>query len=201
MFVVAAIVAVIVGVSTQWRYAALAGWDAGALTFVVWVAIATFPLDPAQTASHATRENPGRAVSEGILIGASLASLAAVGVVLIAANSTTGAAQDGLALFAVASVALSWLSVHLLFMLHYARLYYGDPVGGVDFNQQEPPQYLDFAYLALTLGMTYQVSDTAIRSSAVRRTALRHALLSFLFGAVILASTINLVVSLGSGKG
>jgi uncharacterized membrane protein len=71
----------------------------------------------------------------------------------------------------------------------------------VDFNQQEPPQYLDFAYLALTLGMTYQVSDTAIRSSAVRRTALRHALLSFLFGAVILASTINLVVSLGSGKG
>jgi uncharacterized membrane protein len=201
MFVVAAIVAVIVGVSTQWRYAALAGWDAGALTFVVWVAIATFPLDPAQTASHATRENPGRAVSEGILIGASLASLAAVGVVLIAANSTTGAAQDGLALFAVASVALSWLSVHLLFMLHYARLYYGDPVGGVDFNQQEPPQYLDFAYLALTLGMTYQVSDTAIRSSAVRRTALRHALLSFLFGAVILASTINLVVSLGRGKG
>jgi uncharacterized membrane protein len=88
--------------------------------------------------------------------------------------------------------------VHSLFTLEYARLYYEEPVGGVDFNQQERPTYRDFAYLAFTLGMTYQVSDTSIGSSAVRAVALRHALLSSVFGAVIIAATINLVVGLAN---
>jgi len=44
--------------------------------------------------------------------------------------------------------------------------------------------------------MTFQVSDTAITQRAMRRTVLRHALLSFLFGAVILATTVNIVASL-----
>ena len=62
---------------------------------------------------------------------------------------------------------------------------------------KEPPRYLDFAYLAFTLGMTFQVSDTNLQTSAIRATALRHALLSYLFGAVIIAVTINLVAGLG----
>jgi uncharacterized membrane protein len=66
----------------------------------------------------------------------------------------------------------------------------------VDFNQTEPPQYRDFAYLAFTLGMTYQVSDTNLTSSTIRREALRHALISFVLGVVVLAATINLVATL-----
>lgn len=69
----------------------------------------------------------------------------------------------------------------------------------MNFNLTAPPRYMDFAYLAFTLGMTFQVSDTDIENTAIRATALRHALLSYLFGAVILAATINLVASLGSG--
>jgi uncharacterized membrane protein len=65
------------------------------------------------------------------------------------------------------------------------------------FNQAERPDFRDFAYVALTIGMTFQVSDTDLQSSAMRATALRHALLSFLFGAVILAATVNLVAGLG----
>ena len=41
--------------------------------------------------------------------------------------------------------------------------------------------------------MTYQVSDTGVTSRRIRRSVLRHALLSFLFGTVIVAVTINVV--------
>jgi uncharacterized membrane protein len=81
-------------------------------------------------------------------------------------------------------------------MLRYARLYYADPVGGVDFNEDVRPDFSDFAYLAFTIGMTYQVSDTDLTNRRIRRTALRHALLSFLFGTVIVAMTINIVAGL-----
>jgi uncharacterized membrane protein len=101
-----------------------------------------------------------------------------------------------LAALAVGSVALSWLLVHTLFTLRYARLYYRGAVGGINFNQAEPPQYTDFAYLAFTLGMTFQVSDTNIQNHEIRSTALRHSLLSFVFGSIILATIINLVAGL-----
>ena len=104
-----------------------------------------------------------------------------------------------LASLAVVSVAVSWLSVHTIFTLRYALLYYTQPVGGIGFNQQQPPDYRDFAYVALTLGMTFQVSDTELQDSDIRATALRHALLSYLFGAVILAAAVNLIAGLSSG--
>ena len=99
---------------------------------------------------------------------------------------------------ALASVVLSWGMVHTIFTLRYAHLYYDGTSGGVDFNDSGPPTYADFAYLAFTFGMTFQVSDTALTSQPIRRTALRHGLLSYLFGTGILATSINLVVSLGS---
>ena len=64
---------------------------------------------------------------------------------------------------------------------------------GIDFNQPEPPRYTDFAYLAFTIGMTYQVSDTSIQNHSLRMATLQHALLSFPYGSVILATLINLV--------
>jgi uncharacterized membrane protein len=87
--------------------------------------------------------------------------------------------------------------VHTIFTLRYARLYYTGRDEGVDFNQDDPPSYADFAYLAFTVGMTFQVSDTQITHHAMRAAILRHALLSYLFGTVIVATTINLVAGLG----
>jgi uncharacterized membrane protein len=80
-------------------------------------------------------------------------------------------------------------------MLRYASLYHHNG-GGIAFPQDEPPDYGDFAYLALTIGMTYQVSDTALKDKTIRMTALRHALLSFVFGTGVLAMTINVVAGL-----
>lgn len=128
-------------------------------------------------------------------------SLGAVGFFLLQASSAKGSTQDLLAGVGVATVILSWLVVHSVFTLRYAMLYYTGKDGGVSFNQSAPPRYSDFAYLAFTLGMTFQVSDTDIQTPAIRATALRHALLSYLFGAVILATTINLVAGLASSSG
>jgi uncharacterized membrane protein len=69
-------------------------------------------------------------------------------------------------------------------------------VGGVEFNESDPPAYLDFAYIAFTVGMTFQVSDTSLKTKPIRRIALSHALMSYLFGAVIVAMAINIVASL-----
>jgi uncharacterized membrane protein len=192
---VAAVVTAIMG---DWRYALGVGWVAAALVFDTWIWLATWHLSAEQTAAHATAEDPNRPIGDVIMLSASVASLAALALVLVDAHDATGAAQVLLALLAVASVAMSWITVHTIFTLRYASLYYGTPIGGIDFNQEERPDYRDFAYLALTLGMTYQVSDTNLQNSVVRGTALRHALLSYVFGAIILAAAVNLIAGLGS---
>jgi uncharacterized membrane protein len=198
MVAVGTAVAVITGILGEWPYAAVAGWDGAAVVFSTWVWIVIAPMTPAATKSHATRENPGRAVSDVIVILAAVASLAAVGVVLIHAAAARGATQGLLAGFGVVSIALSWFAIHTLFTLRYALLYYSGHDGGIDFNQAAPARYLDFAYVSFTIGMTFQVSDTDLVKPSIRATVLRHALLSYLLGAVVLASSINLVVSLGS---
>nr|NLI50492.1 DUF1345 domain-containing protein [Propionibacterium sp.] len=179
--------------------AGVAGWIVLASTFSMWTWLVVRGLDAADTRGHATREDPTHAVSRVVLVLASLASLVGVGVILLFSSSSKGSVPWE-ALTGVASVAASWVLVHVLYMLHYARLYYSDGTGeAIDFNGEGDPDYHDFAYLAFTLGMTYQVSDTALTGSDVRRVALAHALLSYLLGAVILAVTINLVVQLASG--
>jgi uncharacterized membrane protein len=92
---------------------------------------------------------------------------------------------------------LAWAAIHTVFTTRYARLYYRGTSGGIDFNEKEAPRYSDFAYLAFTIGMTYQVSDTDLKTKEIRATALRQALLSYLFGVVIIAAMINLIAGLG----
>jgi uncharacterized membrane protein len=198
-FVVMVIVGVIAALLTAalgwWQYAPTVGWAVAALIYSTWVWIVIWRLDPEQTKEHASREEPARGVTDALIVVLSLASLFAVGFVLVSAGSASGAQRIILACLALVSVALSWLMLHTLFTLRYARQYYSGN-GGIDFNQTDPPQYTEFAYLSFTIGMTFQVSDTNITSHAVRRTALRHGLISFVFGAVILASTINLIAGL-----
>ncbi|MHB8449995.1 MAG: DUF1345 domain-containing protein [Mycobacteriales bacterium] len=153
-------------------------------------------LSAAATKAHAAREDPSIRMSELIVLAAGVALLAAVGLVLIRACHAMGATKAYLIALGVVSVALSWALVHTLFTLRYARTYYEKPEGGINFNETDPPTYLDFAYVELTIGMTFQVSDTNLGSKPIRRIALTHAALSYLFGAVIVALAINVVASL-----
>jgi uncharacterized membrane protein len=178
------------------RSAPLVGWDVLAVVFCGWVWSTIWTLDAESTASHAAREEPGRNLTDLALLGAAIASLVAVGVVLFGAGHASGNAKYVQAGFALFSVFVSWTLIHTLFTLKYARLYYSGTPGGIDFNESSAPDYADFAYLSFTIGMTFQVSDTNIETKEIRRTALRHAWLSFPLGAVIIATSINLVAGL-----
>jgi uncharacterized membrane protein len=177
--------------------APLVGWDGLALTYVCLTWWRIWPLDAEQTARRATRHDTTRSVAYALLMLAALASLVAVGAVLFKATRSTGTTELLRVTLGVGSVVVSWALVHTTFALHYARTYYSDHGGaGIDFNQDEPPRYTDFAYLAFTIGMTFQVSDTPLGTSAIRRVALFHALMSYLLGTVILAGTVNLIAGL-----
>lgn len=183
------------GTLSSWRLAPALGWTVAGLIYAIWTILAVGRMSPVRTGEHATREDPTVGVTDVIVLLASIASLG--GVVDLLTASSSGSPALG-ASISIASVVTSWIVVHTVFMLRYARLYYGDVPGGIDFNQKERPAYVDFAYLAFTLGMTYQVSDTDLQTRLIRATVLRHALVSYLLGAVILATTINLIASLGS---
>jgi uncharacterized membrane protein len=189
-------VAVAVGNTVGWRFA-LVGWVVTAGVYVVWTRLLLGGMDADQTREYVTREDPTRWVADAVIVSASVASLAGVGYV-VAAGSRSGAGAVVAALLGILTVAASWFAVHTLFTAHYARLYYSDEPGGINFHDPEPPRFRDFAYVAFTVGMTYQVSDTEIALSSIRATVLRQALLSYLLGAVVLAVTINLIAGLGS---
>ncbi len=190
-------VGVAVGAATavpaSWRYGLLLGWMAGAATFVVWMWMIIWPMQAPDTAQHAVREDSRRAATDIVFIVAAVASLGAVGLLL---TSSSGGNKNLAAGLSLSSIFLAWATVHSIFTTRYARLYYTGADGGIDFNEKDPPRYSDFAYLAFTIGMTFQVSDTDLSTKEIRRTALGHALLSYLFGTVIIASTINLIAGL-----
>lgn len=197
------------GVTGHWVEAPTLGWGAAALTYVVWVWVVVGGMDPAQTRAHATAEDPSRGATDVLILAANVASLAAVAAVVVDSHRGDDGSRLGGGLLALGSVALSWMLVQTLFTLRYAELYYSQLEGdggdgsrnssseaGINFNQAEPPRYTDFAYLATSLGMTYQVSDTNLQNHRIRAEALKHGLLSYLFGTIILAATINLVIGL-----
>jgi uncharacterized membrane protein len=195
-FAVAIVVGSAVAAAGAGRAAPLIGWDILAVIYCGWVWSTIWKLDPESTASHASREEPSRDLADLVLLGAAIASLIAVGLVLFRAGGARGSLKYIEAGLALVSVFVSWTLVHTVFTLKYARLYYTGTPGGIDFNDAGPPDYPDFAYLAFTIGMTFQVSDTNIGTKQIRRTALRHAWLSFPLGAVIIATAINLVSGL-----
>jgi uncharacterized membrane protein len=180
---------------TSWQVDTILAWDAAAVVFVVWVWAEISGLDAAATRAIATREDGSRLAADLVLVSASVVSLVGVAMVLLKASESTGTGRALTIAVAVASVGASWFAVHTVFTLRYAHLFYlGD--GGLDFHDHREPAYATFAYMAFTVGMTFQVSDTEVTSARIRSTVLRHALLSYLFGIAVIALTINVVASL-----
>jgi len=192
---IGAVVGAAAALFAPWQVATLLAWDAAALAFCVWVWAAVHDTDAATTRRIATREDSSRAAADIILIAAGVASLLGVGLTLLKASTEIGTTQALITAVAVITVVVSWLAVHTVFVLRYAHLYYREG-GGIDFHDNEDPEYADFAYVAFTLGMTFQVSDTDFTSKTIRAAALRHALLSYVFGIAVIAMTINVVASL-----
>ena len=188
------VVALVLG--ADWPVALTSSWGVAALVIICVVWIRIYPMGAEQTKANARSEDFSRPTSDFAVLIASVASLGAIAYTVARAGNSHGATKGLLIALALAVVSLSWLTVHTLYLVRYGDQYYSDPIGGIEFNDDEPPDYRDFAYLALTIGMTFQVSDTTLKSKAMRRLAIRHALLSFLFVAVIGALTINTVGAL-----
>jgi uncharacterized membrane protein len=187
------VVAAVAGAS--WSEAVLVGWEAAAAVFLVWVWSTLGEKDARATAALSHEEDGSNAAGEPAIVGACVASLVAVAFTLAEAGRAHGAARTAITALAVASVLLAWAAIHTVYTLRYARMYYEAPVGGIDFHADDPPDYLDLAY-ALTIGMAYQVSDTDLSKRPIRRAAIHHALLSYLFGSVIVAIVVNTVATL-----
>ena len=185
------IAGMIAGMSLGWRSALLVGWDATVIILVGLIWHDFRGQTAAETAAVARRDDMDRSTLDGIVLLTSIASIAAVVSLLTDKNASILHVAFGLI-----SIILSWIAVHTLYTLRYAALYYRNIEGGIDFGGSEKPVFGDFVYLAFTIGMTYQVSDTSITASDIRRVALGHALISFVFGVAIIATTINFLVGL-----
>jgi uncharacterized membrane protein len=197
--VVGLVVAVGLSPFVTWGIAVVGGWDAAALVFLgtVWPII--MRADRAHVELFAAQEDEPRLVATVLLVGASVASLLGVGFALSLAGGESGPMQVVLIAFAMVTVMLSWTVVNTVFTLRYADLHFQTNADGITFGGpigEEGPDYRDFAYVAFTIGMTYQVSDTTLRNRRLRRTVLAHALLAYTFGVVIVAGAINLVAGL-----
>jgi len=182
-----------------WGIALVGGWDTAALTYL----LTTWPIirgaRGANAAQLARREDDTKRTARALLVEASVASLLGAGYALHLAGQHRGLRQVPLVSLAVLTVVLSWSLVNTVYTLRYADQHYASTHGGIDFGgQDEPgqPSYRDFAYVAFTIGMTYQVSDTTLRDPRIRGTVLGHAALSYLFGVVIVAGLVNLTAGL-----
>jgi uncharacterized membrane protein len=182
-----------------WGIALVTGWDVTALSFLASIWPIIIRADGQRAAQLAKREDENRGSANALLLGASVASLLGVAFALDFAGREGGALQVLLIGFAVLTVVLSWTVVNTVFTLRYADLHYGSSEPGIAFDDVEEPDrptYRDFAYVAFTIGMCYQVSDTTIRNRRIRRTVLSHALLSYVFGTAIVGGSVNLIAGL-----
>ena len=181
-----------------WGLAVVLGWDAAALAFLMTVWPIIVRTDGPHTQQLAMREDETSGSARVLLVGASAASLLGAGYALGLAGGESGAQRLLLIGVAVLTVVLSWTVVNTVYTLRYADLDYRSRAAGIAFGEdgQERPTYRDFAYVAFTIGMTYQVSDTTLRDRRIRRTVLAHALLSYLFGVVIVGGSVNLIAGL-----
>jgi uncharacterized membrane protein len=173
----------------------LLGWAVTASGLLSWVWRISWPRGAAGTKELAEEEGRTR-LTDAVVLTAAVSSLVVVALAL-ARSGTDGPTGSVIVVLGVLDVFLSWALVNTVFALKYARLYYCGGDGGIQFNQQDPPAYSDFAYLAFTVGMSFSVPDTSLADTSIRKVGLAHALLSYLFGTVVIAVAVNLVTNLG----
>lgn len=155
-----------------------------------WLAL--WPMDADTTRRNLYREDFRPHIDEAVIVVVALLGLSGIVGLLLVGGANAAVWPQAVA---VVGVFMAWASLHLMYATRYAFIYYTvGELGGIDFNTDELPTFRDFLYFSYNLGMTYQVSDTGVRSSAIRSIVLRHCLLAYVFGTAILATVINLVV-------
>ena len=179
-------------------------WNVFAATALALAWWEIFVSEPAVVVRMAKLQDSSRLLIFLFVIVAAFASLFAVGFLLGGAKSSTGTRFTGQLVLAATTVMVSWALINTLFALRYAHLYYSidgnDDAecdgSGLQFPGEDRPDYLDFAYFSFVVGMTCQVSDVQITERPLRRLALAHGVLAFIYNTVIVALSINIISGL-----
>ena len=182
---------------------AVLAWDIGAVSLLALAALMFVNEgDDARIAHNAARQEEGEWTMFGVTLAGVVFSFVALTTVLAGAKDLPPAERNLRFALVGATLIISWLVTHVLFALRYAHEYYARSTGsaevdgGLQFPGGAPPDYWDFVYFALVLGMTFQVSDVQITSRQLRRLATAHGLIGFLFNTVIVALTVNIAAGL-----
>jgi uncharacterized membrane protein len=170
-------------------------WDVGASVLLARLWTAAWPEDAEGTKSLAEHE-ARRSTTDTAVLLATFASIAAVIVGLVESTNRTDNLRQLIIGLSTIAVVLSWAMVNTVFAFKYARLYYFEEDGGIDFAQTGPPCYVDFAYLAFTVGVAFAVSETGFTSTTLRRLALPHAVLSYGYTTFLIGIVVSLVPTL-----
>ncbi len=167
--------------------------------FITWSTILYF--HPQEISAVANEQDTTRLVMFLFVVGAAFISLFAI--ILLLQTSPGGKGINKHIFLSATSVFFSWVLIHTVFTLRYAHIYYTYPVcgenetpkcdGGLDFPGTPHPDFLDFAYFSFVLGMTFQVADVNITGRKIRRLALLHGFLSFVYNTIIVALSINII--------
>ena len=199
----AAVLGIVIGLAlpSEWRVATrlLVTWDVGVALYLVLAFQAMANADIARIRRRAGLLDEDRTVFLILTPAAALASLGAI--VAELGTKEAGHAPANLAL-AVVTIALSWTFMHTIFAQHYAHEFYIEnryEDGGLAFPGKEQPDYWDFLYFSVVIGMTSQVSDVAVTAKAIRRTVMWHGVVSFFFNVALLALTVNIAASALAG--
>lgn len=183
----------------------LIGWDVALAIYLVWTYAMMWRAEVEHIRQRAAEEDEGARFILLLSIAATAASFVAIAFALGGLKSGEGHAvlPGGAAahvVLAINTILLSWAFVHTIFTFHYAHEYYGErgdgKIGGLEFPHDSRPDYRDFLYFSLVIGMTSQTSDVDICSKVIRRMAAIHGVLSFFFNVTVLALTVNMVSNL-----
>jgi uncharacterized membrane protein len=200
LFACGVIGAVVVGAAfaANWRLETrlLTGWDVGIALYLALVFQTMGRSNTHTMRRRAAEQDEGRLTMLVLTVAAALASLAAIFAELGGSVGPTGSRPPANVTLAAFTILLSWAFIHTIFALHYAHEFYDETDGGgLAFPGDREPDYWDFVYFSFVIGMTSQVSDVAITSKLIRRTAAAHGVVSFVFNVALLALTINLAAS------
>ena len=179
-------------------------WDTACAWFIGGVLMMMRHAKEADIRRHSATQDEGRGFIIALCVVAATAGFGAIVMELALAKNDHGLMKGLRVLLAFATVAASWLFVHMVFALHYAHEYYDDPdkepggpvEGGLGFPGEQMPDYWDFLHFALVIGVASQTADVSFTSKDLRRIGTVHALVSFVFNTAILALSINLAAGL-----
>ncbi|WP_434633961.1 DUF1345 domain-containing protein [Chromobacterium sp. CV08] len=176
------------------------GWNAGAGLYLVLVAWMMFGPGRQQIRHWARLEDEGQWLVLLLVVLAAAASLAAIVMELAVVKDMHGWFRAAHIALAILTLLSSWAFTHVMFALHYARIFYSQEArglpGGLEFPGTRQPEYSDFLYFAFIIGTSGQTADISFTDSRLRRTGTVHCVLAFFFNATVLALMINIAAGL-----